>query len=174
MNDLPEQFRVRYCTCDPDSISLGMTDRRCAACNMWVRGVFELLIEEALATANPWKDAMQAAFAVDSIKLDDHDPMGALGNMIRYNQGLALDPAVSAEAVALRDTYLERAERAEAACAAQAHTIKLLGRLGRAGMCIPTTDDEVRLLVDARAAARADPATAAVLNHDTERNDHGV
>jgi len=173
--------------------------------------VFELLIKEALATANPWKDAVQAASAVDFLKMDDHDPMGALSSLVRYNQKLALDPAVSAEAVALRDTYLERAERAEQEysevvhslqinlqpdgspipggrlmlalwiirearlnLAAQANTIKLLGRLGRAGMCIPTTDDEVAMLVDAKDAALADPATAAVLNHDTERNDHGV
>ena len=58
--------------------------------------------------------------------------------------------------------------------AAQAHTIKLLGRLGRAAMCIPTTDYDVMMLVVARSAAQDDPATAAVLNPDTERNDHGA
>jgi len=64
-------------------------------------------------TMNEWKEAVIEALIVDCIFRKEHedDPMLAIRELCQWEQDVALDPAVSGEAVKLRDTYKEPYEQ---------------------------------------------------------------
>jgi hypothetical protein len=115
------------------------------------------------AAPNPWRDAIDDALVCAYLGTADSfaSPREALAALIAWEQKGALDPAVSAEARALRDALRDERDDANAECVAlRAECVRLRGEAAESEVVIGRLRGELTQAKRERDAARIDRVAA--------------